>query len=99
VTYSILARDPPSHEVGVAVQSRAFNTAAGVCWALPGAGAVASQSFGDRRYGYRGIELLAAGSSPKRGADRTARERRPTRVYLQALVDLEVAPGAHELLD
>jgi uncharacterized Ntn-hydrolase superfamily protein len=72
LTYSIVARDAESGEVGVAVQSRAFNTAAGVAWARPGAGAVASQAFGDRRYGYRGIELLATGASP---ADVLARLR------------------------
>jgi uncharacterized Ntn-hydrolase superfamily protein len=46
------------------VQSQAFNTGAAVPWARPGVGAVATQSFTDRRYGYRGLELLAAGRAP-----------------------------------
>jgi uncharacterized Ntn-hydrolase superfamily protein len=64
VTYSIVARDPETGELGVAVQSQAFNTGAAVPWARPGIGAVATQSFTDRRYGWRGLELLAAGTSP-----------------------------------
>jgi uncharacterized Ntn-hydrolase superfamily protein len=61
VTYSILASD--ESEVGVAVQSQAFNAGAAVAWARSGAGAIATQAFTDRRYGYAGLDLLAAGSS------------------------------------
>ncbi len=43
------------------MQSQAFNTGAAVPWARPGVGAVATQSLTDRRYGYRGLELLAVG--------------------------------------
>jgi len=49
----------------VAVQSQAFNTGAAVPWARPGVGVVATQSQTDRRYGYRGLELLAAGRRPE----------------------------------
>ena len=63
VTYSIVGRDPKSGEIGVAVQSQSFNTAAAVAWAWPGVGAVATQSFTDRRYGWRGLELMADGVS------------------------------------
>jgi uncharacterized Ntn-hydrolase superfamily protein len=63
MTYSIVARDEASGELGVAVQSRAFGV--GMCaWALPGVGAVATQSFTERGYGPRGLELLAAGEPP-----------------------------------
>jgi uncharacterized Ntn-hydrolase superfamily protein len=65
VTYSIVARDAATGELGVAVQSQAFNTGAAVPWARPGVGAVATQSFTDRRYGWRGLERLAAGESPE----------------------------------
>jgi uncharacterized Ntn-hydrolase superfamily protein len=64
VTYSIVARDAESGELGVGVQSQAFNTGAAVPWARPGVGAVATQSFTDRRYGWRGLDLLAAGVAP-----------------------------------
>jgi uncharacterized Ntn-hydrolase superfamily protein len=64
VTYSIVARDAETGELGVAVQSQAFNTGAAVPWARPGAGAVATQSFTDRRYGWRGLGLLGTGQAP-----------------------------------
>src|SRR5512135_3819278 len=63
MTYSIVARDEASGELGVAVQSRAFGV--GMCaWARAGVGAVATQSFTERGYGPRGLNLLAAGESP-----------------------------------
>jgi uncharacterized Ntn-hydrolase superfamily protein len=65
VTYSIVARDPDTGELGVGVQSQAFNTGAAVPWARPGIGAIATQSFTDRRYGWRGLELLAEGAPPE----------------------------------
>ena len=80
MTYSILGRDPETGELGVAVQSQAFNTGAAVPWARPGVGVVATQSFTDRRYGYRGLELLAAGASAAVRARRAARARRTGRL-------------------
>ncbi len=65
MTYSIVARDPETGELGIGVQSQAFNTGAAVPWARPGVGAVATQSFTDRRYGWRGLELLADGVAPE----------------------------------
>jgi uncharacterized Ntn-hydrolase superfamily protein len=64
VTYSIVARDSETGELGVAVQSQAFNTGAAVPWARPGVGAIATQSFTDRRYGWRGLQLLENGEAP-----------------------------------
>jgi uncharacterized Ntn-hydrolase superfamily protein len=69
MTYSILGRDPETGELGVAVQSQAFNTGAAVPWARPGVGVVATQSFTDRRYGFRGLELLAGGAVPQAALD------------------------------
>jgi len=64
VTYSIVARDEGSGELGVAVQSRAFN--AGMCaWARPGVGAVATQAFTERGYGPRGLDRMAGGQAPE----------------------------------
>jgi uncharacterized Ntn-hydrolase superfamily protein len=64
VTYSIIARDSETGELGVAVQSQSFNTGAAVPWARPGVGVIATQSWTDRRYGWRGLELLAGGRAP-----------------------------------
>jgi uncharacterized Ntn-hydrolase superfamily protein len=69
MTYSIVARDAETGELGVAVQSQAFNAGAAVAWARPGVGAIATQSFTDRRYGFRGLELLAGGASAQDALD------------------------------
>lgn len=65
MTYSIVGRDPVTGDVGVAVQSQAFNCGAGVPWAWAGVGAIATQAFTDRRYGWRGLEMLASGMAPE----------------------------------
>jgi uncharacterized Ntn-hydrolase superfamily protein len=65
LTYSIVARDEATGELGAAVQSRAFNCGAGVLWARPGIGVVATQSSAERSYGPLGLELLEAGKSPE----------------------------------
>jgi uncharacterized Ntn-hydrolase superfamily protein len=63
VTYSIVARDPETGELGVAVQTRWFNVGATVPWAEPGVGAVATQSFAEVSYGPKGLALMRAGHS------------------------------------
>jgi uncharacterized Ntn-hydrolase superfamily protein len=60
-TYSIVARDPTTGELGVAVQSHWFGVGAIVPFAEAGVGAVATQSFVDPSYGPLGLELLRAG--------------------------------------
>jgi len=62
-TYSIVARDEKTGELGVAVQSHAFSVGSGVTWAEAGVGAVATQSFIDPAYGPLGLELMRAGRS------------------------------------
>jgi uncharacterized Ntn-hydrolase superfamily protein len=64
-TYSIVARDPESGEVGVAVQSHWFSVGSVVSWARPGVGAVATQSIGEPSYGPDALDLLAGGASPE----------------------------------
>ncbi len=64
MTYSIVALDERTGELGVAVQSRWLAAGSLVPWLRPGVGAIATQSFVDPRYGYSGIELLAAGRPP-----------------------------------
>jgi uncharacterized Ntn-hydrolase superfamily protein len=62
-TYSIVARDPATGEMGVAVQSHWFSVGAMVPWAEAGVGAVATQSFVDPSYGPLGLGLMKAGRS------------------------------------
>jgi uncharacterized Ntn-hydrolase superfamily protein len=65
LTYSIVALDPESGELGVGIQSRAFRSGAVVPSALPGVGAVASQAFSEKGYGPLGLELMRAGKTPE----------------------------------
>src|SRR6188474_3805365 len=62
-TFSIVARDPATGQVGVAVQSHWFAVGQIVPWAEAGVGAVATQSFVDPSYGKLGLDLLRAGKS------------------------------------
>jgi uncharacterized Ntn-hydrolase superfamily protein len=63
VTYSIVARDPATGELGVAVQSHWFSVGSTVPWAEPGVGAVATQSIADPSYGPNALDLLRRGES------------------------------------
>lgn len=62
-TYSIVARDPVTGDMGVAVQSHWFSVGPIVPWAEAGVGAVATQSFVDPSYGPLGLELMRSGRS------------------------------------
>ncbi|MFM8468928.1 MAG: DUF1028 domain-containing protein [Limisphaerales bacterium] len=64
-TYSIVAFDPASGDLGVAVQSKFFGVGTVVPWARAGGGAIATQSSANITYGPRGLDLLANGSSPE----------------------------------
>ncbi len=94
-TFSIVARDPATGDLGVAVQSHWFSVGAVVSWAEPGVGAVATQSFVDPAYGPRGLELMRSG---RPAADALAQllvgdEGRAVRQV--AFVDAEGRVGAH----
>lgn len=60
-TFSIVAKDAETGDLGIAVQSRFFGVGAVVTWARAGAGAVATQSLANTTYGERGLALLQAG--------------------------------------
>jgi uncharacterized Ntn-hydrolase superfamily protein len=62
-TYSIVARDPNTGQIGVAVQSHWFSVGPIVPWAEAGVGAVATQSLVDVSYGPLGLDLMRAGRS------------------------------------
>jgi uncharacterized Ntn-hydrolase superfamily protein len=72
-TYSIVARDAKTGELGVAVQSHWFSVGSVVPWAEAGVGAVATQSFADPSYGPLGLTLMRGGrSAPEALAGLTA---------------------------
>ncbi len=62
-TYSIVACDQETGEMGVAVQSHWFSVGSIVSWAEAGAGAIATQSFVNVSFGPRGLALLREGKS------------------------------------
>ena len=64
MTYSIVARDPATGELGVAVQSHYFAVGPVVPWLRPGLGAIATQAMVDVGYGPKALDRLAAGDDP-----------------------------------
>jgi uncharacterized Ntn-hydrolase superfamily protein len=69
-TFSIVARDAETGEMGVAVQTHFFAVGGVVPWAEAGVGAVATQSFANASFGSSGLALLKQGLSPKEALDR-----------------------------
>lgn len=63
MTYSIVARDAATGQIGVAVQSHWFSVGSVVSWAEPGVGAVATQAFAEPAYGPKALALLRAGGT------------------------------------
>ena len=68
-TYSIVARDPVTGEMGVAVQSHWFSVGSIVSWAEAGVGAIATQSFVNPALGQDGLKLLKEGKTAKEALD------------------------------
>ncbi len=63
-TFSIVAYDPETDDLGVAVASRPVGAGAAVLWAEAGIGAIATQAGANRTYGPKSIALLQEGLSP-----------------------------------
>jgi uncharacterized Ntn-hydrolase superfamily protein len=68
-TFSIVAYDPDTGELGVAVASRFFAVGSVVPWARAGVGAVATQSYANTSFGWRGLDYLEAGLTPQQTID------------------------------
>ncbi len=64
-TFSIVAFDPKTKELGVAVESKFLAVGAVVPWAQAGVGAIATQSWANTSYGPRGLRMLKQGLTPK----------------------------------
>jgi uncharacterized Ntn-hydrolase superfamily protein len=61
MTYSIIARDSRTGEMGVACETQAFAVGSSVPWAQPGYGVIATQSMGEPMYGELGLDQLRSG--------------------------------------
>jgi uncharacterized Ntn-hydrolase superfamily protein len=95
VTYSIVALDPATGDLGVATQSKFLAVGAVVPWARANVGAIATQSFANVTYGPNGLALLGAGAS---AADTLARlvAEDPLREQRQAgIVDRHGGAATH----
>lgn len=68
-TYSIVAIDPVTGDMGVAVQSHWFSVGSLVIWGEAGVGVIATQSFINVSFGTRGLEMLKKGFSPQQAVD------------------------------
>jgi uncharacterized Ntn-hydrolase superfamily protein len=95
MTYSIVARDAATGELGVAVQSHFFSTGSIVPWAQPGVGAVATQSMAEPSYGPLGLQLMAAGKSAVDALAALVADDEGAAVRQVAMVDAEGRVAAH----
>jgi uncharacterized Ntn-hydrolase superfamily protein len=94
-TYSIVARDPDTGELGVAVQSHWFSVGSVVSWARAGVGAVATQSIGDPSYGPNALDLLADGLAPDEALARLVAADPRERFRQVAVVDARGRVAVH----
>lgn len=86
-TYSIVARDPETGEMGVAVQSHWFSVGTAVSWAEAGVGAVATQSFVNKSFGIRGLQLLKNGLTAQQALDSLLSDDPGREVRQVAIID------------
>src|SRR5215212_774216 len=94
-TYSIVARDASTGEMGVAVQSHWFSVGSIVSWAEPGVGAVATQSIAEPAYGPRLLERLRDGQGPREALDELLAADEQSSVRQVAVVDGSGAVAVH----
>jgi uncharacterized Ntn-hydrolase superfamily protein len=94
-TFSIVARDATTGELGVAVQSHWFSVGTAVSWAEAGVGAVATQSFTNKSFGPRGLQLLRAGLTAKQALDSLLATDEGREVRQVAIVDRNGSVAVH----
>jgi uncharacterized Ntn-hydrolase superfamily protein len=94
-TYSIVARDVATGEIGVAVQSHYFAVGTSVAWAEPGVGAVATQAFFNPAFGPVGLRLLREGCGPEAVIDRLLADDAGRELRQLALVDAHGKVAVH----
>lgn len=95
MTYSIVARDKKTGELGVAVQSHFFSVGSIVTWARAGVGAVATQAMVDVKYGPLGLELMSAGKSAEEALNALLRADSGAESRQVAMVDSRGRVAAH----
>jgi uncharacterized Ntn-hydrolase superfamily protein len=94
-TYSIVARDPDTGDLGVAVESHYFSVGSVVTWAEAGVGAVASQALSEPSYGKLGLDLMRAGKSAPDALAGLVASDQMNPIRQVAMVDAEGRVAAH----
>ena len=101
-TFSIVAADPKTGEVGVAVQSKFLAVGSVVPWAKANVGAVATQSWANTAFGPEGLALLEKGLSPEEVIDKLVADDPGRSLRQVAVVNAEGEASAftgHECYD
>jgi uncharacterized Ntn-hydrolase superfamily protein len=94
-TYSIVAVDSVTGEIGAAVQSHWFSVGSIVTWAEPGVGAVATQSFVRPAYGPEGLGLMRTGVSAPETLARLLRADPDSQVRQIGMIDAQGRAASH----
>jgi uncharacterized Ntn-hydrolase superfamily protein len=94
-TYSIVARDPATGEMGVAVQSHWFSVGSIVAWGEAGVGVVATQSFVDPAYGPKGLDLMRKGVAAPAALEQLVAADAGRQGRQVAMLDASGRVGAH----
>jgi len=94
-TFSIVAHDPATGQVGVAVQSHWFSVGSAVSWAEAGVGAVATQSLTNKSFGPRGLQLLKEGKTPQEALDMLIASDEGSAFRQVAIVDTKGRVAVH----
>jgi len=94
-TFSIVARDSVTGEMAVAVQSHWFSVGTAVSWAEAGVGAVATQSFVNKSFGIRGLDLLRRGLTAQEALDALLKDDEGREVRQVAIIDTKGNVATH----
>ncbi len=94
-TYSIVARDERTGEIGAGVQSHWFSVGTVVPWALAGVGAVVTQSFTNPAFGPEGLKLLSEGTTPKNAVEEMVAKDEGRDFRQLAIIDSQGRSYAH----
>jgi uncharacterized Ntn-hydrolase superfamily protein len=94
-TYSIVARDPHTGQIGVAVQSHYFSVGSTVPWAEAGVGAVATQAFANIDYGPEGLAFMRQGRNAAQALEILLQQDEEREIRQVALVDAQGNVAVH----
>ena len=94
-TYSIVARDAETGDLGVAVQSHWFSVGALVPWARAGVGAVATQSMVEASYGPKGLDMMAEGHDAISVLSTLLQQDEHSNIRQVAMVDANGSAAVH----